>query len=156
MNIFKRGAIALSAFAMVGTTAGLITASSASAQPPVVIQATSVETSATFLAPGLEALTFNLYQPSVVPPGFRLFASVSELCLVGRLGNAACNWRLTTNAPPILSEQLTGNAVIPRIGFGQAGRITGGTKGWRGARGVFRSLNIAPNVASNTYVFSTP
>jgi hypothetical protein len=156
MNIFKRGAIALAALAMAGTTAGLVTAQAASAAPPTVITATSVETSATFLAPGLEALTFNLYQPSVVPPGFRLFASVSELCLVGPLGNARCNWRLTTNAPPLLQQQLRGNAVIPRIGFGQAGAITGGTRGWTGARGVFRSLNIAPNVASNTYVFSTP
>lgn len=154
MNIFKRGAIALAAFATLGTTVGLVTAASASAQPPTVIQATSVETSATFLAPGLEALTFNLYQPSVVPPGFRLSANVTELCLVGRLGNAVCNWRLTSTG--IGHPQLTGNAVIPRIGFGQAGRITGGTLGWRRASGVFRSLNIAPNVASNTYVFTTP
>lgn len=154
MNIFKRVAIAGAAVATLGTTVGLVTAAEASAAPPTVITATSVETSATFLAPGLEALTFNLYQPSVISPGFRLAATVGELCLVGRLGNSACNWRLTSTS--VGHPELTGNAVIPARGLGQAGRITGGTLGWRRASGVFKSVNIAPNVASNTYVFSTP
>jgi hypothetical protein len=150
MNILKRGAIALAAFATLGTTIGLVTAASASAQPPVVITTTSLETSAVFLAPNVEALSFNEYQPSVTPPGYKLVATVSELCLVGPV-RAVCNWRLTQTG--LLPNTLTGNAVIGLSG--QAGLITGGTRAWRGARGVFRAINLAPNVSTDTWVFTT-
>lgn len=153
MHIFRKMAVAAALVAGIGVPAGLMAASSASAAGPFVISATSLETSAHFVAPNVEALTFNLYQPSVLPPGFRLYATVGELCLVGVHGSV-CNWRLTTNAPPLLQTELVGNAVIgPK---GQAGNITGGTRAWRGARGIVRDINIAPNVASATYVFSTP
>jgi hypothetical protein len=155
MNIFRRAAIGVAALAMAGTTLGLVTASSASAAGPFVEQSTTVETSANFIAPNVEVLTFNNYQPSVLPPGFRLWSQTTELCLVGPL-RSVCTWRLTTNAPPLLSKQLRGNAVIPRIGFGQRGLITGGTKSWFGARGVFRAVSLAPNVSADTWVFTTP
>jgi hypothetical protein len=154
VNIFKRGAIALAGLAMAGTTFGLVTASSASAAGPFVVTATQVEVSDVSIAPNVTVQTFNEYQPSVLPPGFTLFATVSALCLTGPRGNSACTWRLTTNAPPILSKQLRGNLVIgPK---GQAGNITGGTKTWFGARGITRSINLAPAVSSATWVFTTP
>jgi hypothetical protein len=151
MNFLRRGVIALTVMATAGTGLGIAAATSASAQPPTVITTTSVQTSATFLAPNVEAFTFNEYQPSVLPPGFRLAATISELCLVGPI-RSLCNWRYTSTA--LLHPQLRGNAI--KGPSGQAGTIQGGTGIWRGARGVFRAVNIAPFTSSDTFVFTTP
>ena len=152
MNIIRKGAVALAAVAALGTGAGLaVAAQSASASGVSAFAATAQLTSARVIAPNVDAYTFNEYIPSVVAPGYRLYATLSELCVVGARG-AACNWRLTQANLP--RAELTGNALIG--GKGQVGNITGGTGPWLGARGIFRGINLVPGVQTDTFVFSTP
>ena len=151
MNILRKGAVALAAMAALGTTAGFAVAAESASAATQVVNYTSQERTAVSLAPGLTAYTFNLYQPSILPPGYRVAATASELCLVGPRGKL-CTWRITTTGPR--PAELTGNAVVGP--FGQAGNITGGTDGWRGAKGVFRAPNLIPGSASVTLAFSTP
>ena len=151
MNIIRKGAVALAALAAMGTTAGFVAAAETASVAPVVVNYTSHETTAVLEAPGLVAYGFTLYQPSVFAPGYRLAATATELCLTGPRGKL-CTWRITTTGPR--PAELTGNAVVGP--FGQAGNITGGTDGWRGAKGVFRAPNLIPGSASVTLAFSTP
>jgi hypothetical protein len=151
MRMFRRLAVAGQDGAGLGV--GLVTAGVASAAPPVTIHNTTVLVAESAPAPGLLSLTYYNYQPKVAAPGFQLTSSTSELCLVGPL-HTVCNFRVTDVGPAATAPTLTGNAVMTP--FGQVGTITGGSKAWRGARGVFQNSNIAPNVTNSTWVFSTP
>ena len=151
MSMIRRGAVALAALAALGTSAGFVVAAETASAAPTVVTYTSQERTAVLEAPGLVAYGFNLYQPSVFAPGYRLAATATELCLTGPRGKL-CTWRITQTGR--VPSELTGNAVVGP--FGQAGNITGGTGSWRGAKGVFRAPNLIPGSASVTLVFSTP
>ena len=151
MNIFRRGLLGLAVLGTAGAGIGVGLAATASASTSQVISTTSELVSNVVVAPNVHAFVLFDYQPSLGAPGFRLFATTTELCVVGG-GRVACNWRLTSTGPG--NPELTGNAVSTFNGG--IGAITGGTGIWRGAKGIDRSINIAPGVDSNTYAFSTP
>lgn len=151
MNILRRGAVALAALAALGTSAGFVVAAETASAAPTVVTYTSQEVAAVAIAPNVVAYTFDLYQPSPVAPGFRLAATDAYLCVQGPRVKA-CTWRLTQTGPR--PSELNGNLVVGPVG--QIGSILGGTSGWRGAKGVFRAINLVPHVQSDTFAFSTP
>lgn len=151
MSIFRKGAVALAAVAALGTTAGFAVAATAASAAPAVIGYTAQEVSAVAEAPNVVAYGFNMYQPSLTPPGYRLAATATELCVVGLKGKL-CDWRLTSTG--VGHPELVGTAAVGP--FGQAGAITGGTGAWHGAKGVFRAINLIPGASTDTFVFTTP
>lgn len=156
MNILKKGALALTALGIAGTGVGVGLATAASASPPQTFSATAQLVSNVAIAPGIVEHNWNLYQPSVLAPGFKLAATESQICISGPRGGTACTFRLTTVGPPALSNQLIGTEVFAAANTGEVGAITGGTNHWRGARGIVRTSNLVPNVQNASFVFSTP
>lgn len=151
MNILRKGAVALAAVAAMGTTAGFVAAAETASAAPVVVNYTAQEVAAAVIAPNVVAYTFDLYQPSPFAPGYRLAATDAYLCVQGPRVRA-CTWRLTQTGPR--PSELNGNLVVGPIG--QIGSINGGTGAWRGAKGIFRAINLVPHVQTDTFAFSTP
>ena len=114
MNIIRKGAVALAALAALGTSAGFVVAAETASAAPTVVTYTSQERTAVLEAPGLVAYGFNLYQPSVIAPGYRLAATATELCLTGPRGKL-CTWRITGSGcrPSRADGQRRGGAVRP-------------------------------------------
>lgn len=167
MNILKRGAIALAVLGMAGTTAGLALASSASAAPPVrhVVAQTAVTTRTQQITPRVSVISSLDYAASPTAPGFALAGRTTEVCVtVPHLTPpnpntilAVCTWRENSVPPTIPATSLSGTAFL--TGLGQVGRVTSGTGANAGAFAFplsFRSVNIAPRVASNTTTYFTP
>jgi hypothetical protein len=70
---------------------------------------------------------------------------------------AVCFWSMTARPLTLPRTTLSGNAVL--TGVGQVGRITSGTGAWAGAFSFplsFRSANIAPRTAADSFTFFTP
>lgn len=165
MNILKRGAIALAVLGMAGSTAGLVAASSASAAPPVrhQINVTAVTTRTQNITPRISVINSLDYGSSTAAPGFKLVGRTTEVCVSIPHGpspfapEALCTWRMNAVPPTIPATSISGTAVVN--GFGQVGRITSGTGADAGAFSLplsFRSLNIAPRTAADSFTFFTP
>ena len=166
-SILRRGALALTALAMAGTGAGVLAASSASAAPPVrhVVNQTAVTTRVQNISPRVSVISSLDYASSPAAPGFTLAGRTTEVCVtVPHLTPpnpntilAVCTWRETSVPPTFPATSLSGNAFL--TGVGQVGRITSGTGHNAGAFAFplsFRSVNIAPRVATDSFTFFTP
>lgn len=149
-----------------GTIAGL-TASAASAAPPVrhVVTATAVTTRTQQITPRVSVINSVDYGAQAAAPGFGVVGRTTEVCVnVPHLTPpnpntvlAVCTWRMNSVPPTIPATSISGTAFL--TGVGQFGRVTSGTGKDAGASGLplsFRSVNIAPRTASDTFVFFTP
>ena len=157
MNRIRKGLIGLAILGSAGGVASAVGVGAASAAAPQVFSATGQLVQNIAIAPGITEHNYNLYQSQVTAPGFKLVATESQICVTGARGNTACTYRLTTVAAPgSPSKQLIGTEVFGPASVGQVGSITGGTGSWARAKGIVQTRNLVPNVASNSFVFSTP
>ena len=167
MNLFRRAAVGAALIAGLGTGAGVLAASSASAAPPVrhVVAQTAVTTRTQQITPRVSVINSLDYAASPTAPGFALAGRTTEVCVtVPHLTPpnpntilAVCTWRETSVPPTFPATSISGNAVL--TGVGQVGRITSGTGANAGAFAFplsFRSVNIAPRVAADSFTYFTP
>jgi hypothetical protein len=167
VNIFKRGAIALAAVAAIATPAALLASSGASAAPPVrhVLAGTVITTRVQQITPRVSVISSADYAASPTAPGFALAGLTTEVCVTiphvmppaPTTPLAVCSWQTTFLPLSLPRTTLSGNAV--ETGVGQVGRITAGTGAYAGAFSFplsFRSTNIAPRTAADSWTFFTP
>jgi hypothetical protein len=153
--------------ALIGGGVGAIAASSASAAPPVkhVLAGTVITTRVQPITPRISVISSVDYAASPAAPGFSLSGTTTEVCVTvphvipptATTPLAVCFWTMTARPLTLPRTTLSGNAVL--TGVGQVGRITSGTGAWAGAFSLplsFRSANIAPRTASDSWTFFTP
>jgi hypothetical protein len=171
MNLIRKAAIAAVALASAGTTVGLVAASSASATTPTptpvkhTLTVTAVTTRTQHIGPIVSIISANDYATETASPGFILVGRTVEVCVsvphvtppTPTTVLAVCTWRLTTVPGTHPPTSIAGTSI--ETTNGQVGRTTSGTGKDAGATSLplsFKSVNIAPNVAADTYAFTTP
>jgi hypothetical protein len=167
MNLRKLSVAFASLGLVAAGTLGGIAATSASAAPPVkhVVTATAITTRVQEITPRVSVINSLDYGPSAVAPGFVLSGRTTEVCVTvphvvpptPLTVLAVCSWKTTFVPLSSPVTTLSGNAFV--TGLGQVGRVLHGSGAWDGLFAFplsFRSSNIAPRVAADTFTFFTP